>query len=69
MATGLPVDAVEGLARVIEDLRRRVQSLENEQSRVVSFGNTYRVQVSGQGNTAQLLAIRSADGNTKILAP
>lgn len=69
MATGLPIDAIDGLARVIEGLQRDIKALKNDQGRMMSMGNTYRIEVSGNGAAAQLLAVRTADNNTKILAP
>lgn len=65
----LPVDGIEALVREVQALRREVELLKKGQTRIVSFGNTYRIQIVGTGAAAIMQAVRTADNNTVQLAP
>lgn len=65
----LPVDGIEALVREVQALRREVELLKKGQARMMSFGNTYRLQLVGTGAAAVLQAVRTADNNTVQIAP
>jgi hypothetical protein len=64
-----PIDGLEALARKLESMERRIAALELANSRTVPIGNSYRLEVQNTGGAATLHAIRSADGNDKLVAP
>lgn len=66
---GPPISGIADVLRAIADLERRVRRIENARERTVSFGDNYRVEVRGDGLTSELHAIRTSDGNDKLLAP
>lgn len=69
--TGPPINGFEALIREVESLRQRVRALENGNSRFISIGTSYRIQIRAgtSGVGAILDAVRPADGNTVQLAP
>lgn len=69
MAQGPSIDPLDTLLRRIVELERQVEILKIQNSRYVSFGTSYRIQVSGNGAAAVLQAVRTADGNTVQIAP
>lgn len=65
----LPVDGFEALVKELQSLRTRVEVLEKQNGRSISFGTSYRIQVVGTGAAAVLQAVRIADNNTVQIAP
>jgi transcription elongation GreA/GreB family factor len=68
----MPGPAIDGLTdviRTIEDLNRRLSTLESSRKRTVTFGSNYRIEVQGDGVTCTLHAVRTSDGNNVQIAP
>lgn len=66
---GPPINGLTDIIRVIEDLQKRVRVLENARERSLTLGANYRIEVQGDDLAATLHAIRTSDGNDKLLAP
>lgn len=63
------INGLEGLIREIQALRADIEQLKKANPRTLSLGTSYRIEVQGTLAVASLHAIRTADGNDKLLAP
>lgn len=63
------INGLETLLREIAQLRAEIEKLKKANPRSLSLGTSYRIEVQGTGAGATLHAIRTADGNDKLLAP
>ena len=66
---GPPINGLTDIIRQLEDLSRRVATLESSRSRYQTFGSYYRIEIQGTDAGATMHAIRTADGNDKQIAP
>lgn len=67
--TGPAISGLSALVRQISDLRQRVEILEKKQTRYISIGTNWRIQINGTGAVSTLEAVRTSDGNTTQIAP
>jgi hypothetical protein len=63
------IDGLNDLMRALEDLNRRVSTLESSRKRTITLGSYWRLEIQGDGAVSTLHAIRTTDGLDVQIAP